>query len=118
MHKKVSLVTGNIAFTQAFTSFLGNQLESMKNDILQEELEQSRLGSIEEEKHEKKKEYDAFDAVFRTKAHLSGASTVQFSPNKKKLITSGSDGMIKVWDMRRLQNCITHDEPDRKQAYR
>ena len=39
VHKKVSVVTGNIAFTQAFTSFLGNQLESMKNEILQEELE-------------------------------------------------------------------------------
>ena len=90
----------------------------MKNEILQEELEQSRLGSIEEERPEKKKEYNAFEAVFKTKAHLSGASTVQFSPDKKKLVTSGSDGLIKVWDMRRLLNCVTHDEPDRKQAYR
>ena len=90
----------------------------MKNEILQEEFEQKQLDAIEEENPEKKKEFSSFETVFKTKAHPSGISTVQFSPDRKKLVTSGSDGLIKIWDMRRLLNSNTHDEIDRKVAYR
>ena len=55
--------------------------------------------------------------MYKTKAHLSGLTTARFSPDKRKLITSGSDGLIKVWDMRRLLNSISHNELDRKQAH-
>ena len=90
----------------------------MKNEILQEEFEQKQLDAIEEENPEKKKEFSSFETVFKTKAHSSGISTVQFSPDRKKLVTSGSDGLIKIWDMRRLLNSNIHDEIDRKVAYR
>ena len=56
----------------------------------------------ENKKKEKQVEYSHCEAVFKTKAHLTGKSNVAFSPDGKKVVTAGVDGILKVWDVRRM----------------
>ena len=59
-------------------------------------------------------DYSQCDAIFQSKAHLAGKAHVAFSPNGEKVVTSGIDGIIKVWDVRRILARERFEEIDRR----
>ena len=58
------------------------------------------------------------EAVFKSKAHTTGKSYVAFSPNGKRIATAGCDGILKIWNVRRILDRGNFDELDRQRPKR
>ena len=70
------------------------------------------------EEEQKVIEHSQCEPAYKCKAHPSGKSCLAFSLDGKKIVTSGVDGIVKIWSVRHILTRTKQEEMDRLQPKR